>query len=187
MKKTDAILQYLDGCTQPQSTSEIAAGIDQADDSKNVSSLLAYLKTHGRVQTVDKGAGGAESTWQITATGRTWFTELTEEATQTAKPAKAIHEATRAKVAKKAREKAADPEKLAPLPRKKLQRTAAVLQTLDTVELTPPAPIRGRAIAVREDGAVLVIEDDVVITTLIPEDALRIASVVQRLQSGRPV
>lgn len=55
-----------------------------------------------------------------------------------------------------------------------------------TVESTPLAPITGRAIAVREDGAILVLDGDAVVSTLVPDDARRIAAVVNRMMGVTP-
>jgi hypothetical protein len=170
MKKTEAILQFLDGCEDAQTTSDVAAGIGEADDAKNVSCLLFYLKKTGRVETVAAGTAGVESTWSITPVGREWFAELKDELGD-----EVAAVAARKVVAKKMREKAKAP---------KLQRTAAKAQpaaAVVAIDQTPLPPAVGRQIAVRDDGAILLIEDDVVITTLIPEDALRISKVIERL------
>lgn len=166
MKKTDAILQFLDDCEEAQSTSEVAAGIDQADDTKSVGSLLSYLKAQGRVRTAVNGSGGVESTWLISAAGKEWFADLKDEAAGDSKPAKVVHQA-QPKVQRKTA---------------KVQPAKRVERVTGTVE--PPAlpAVNGaRQIAVRDDGAVLVLEHDVVVTTLHPDDARRIALVVQRL------
>jgi hypothetical protein len=184
MKKTDRILQSLADAEAPLLTSDLAAAIDDADGPSRVNALLNYLAGHGKVERTNADAGRtAEASWRITKDGRDWLAEVVDDAP--AEPTgKLVHEAKRQKVAKSRRDKAADPEKLAPLPRRKVQRTAAVSQPAAAVELIPPAPINGRAIAVREDGAVLVLEHDVVVTTLVPEDARRIALVVNRLMGA---
>jgi hypothetical protein len=190
-RKTDLILQHLSGLDEPASLGDIAAAIGEDDKggSARTGALLSYLQGKGFVlREGERGSGG----WRITSGGRAWIEELTGEldtapaaeadAPKPARKAKPVREAVRQKVARRKRAQAADPEGLAPLPRRKVQRHAAEVQPLTgVVELTPPAPINGRAIAVREDGAVLVLERDQVVTTLLPEDARRIASVVNRL------
>lgn len=186
MKKTDRILQFLAECKGPQTTSEVAAGIDEADDTKGVGGLLSYLAgQRGFVAGARASDTSPEKAWTITAAGRQWFDELAEEC-DAAEPAKKIvHEAARAKATKARIERAADPEKLAPLPRKKPKPAPPVLQPTAIVEQTPLPPAIGRQIAIRDDGAVLLLEGDLVVTTLVPEDALRIARVIQTLSGVR--
>lgn len=195
VKKTDAILQFLSGCDTPQATSEIAAGIGEADDTKGVGSLLSYLAgQRGFVAGERVGESSAEKSWTITAAGRQWFDDLQDEQTMGGRQP----DSARRIVAKRAREKASDPEKIAPKkkanvarsPRGKLQRKTAEVQqpaaqpdpaaALIVVERTTPA----RQIAVRDDGAVLVLEGGQIVSTLLPEDAQRIALVVNRLSGA---
>jgi hypothetical protein len=186
-RKSDLILQHLAGVDGAATVIDIAAAIgeDDAGAVKRTGALLSYLQGKGFVQR--EGERGSSS-WRITPGGLGWIQELTGEQVETPAAAKArkpkrVREAVRQKVARRKREQAADPEGIAPRPRRKLQRSAAEVQPAPavTVELVPPAPINGRAIAVREDGAVLVLERDQVVTTLHPEDARRIALCVNRL------
>lgn len=169
MKKTDRILQYLDGIDGPlPGAADIAAAIDDADGIDRTKALLTYLAGHGKVEKITDGRDVA---WRITEAGREALAEATEDAP--AAPAKkVVHRAPPQRVAKK--------------PARKLQRAAAVLQPVATVESTPLAPITGRAIAVREDGAILVLDGDAVVSTLVPDDARRIAAVVNRMMGVTP-
>jgi hypothetical protein len=165
MKKTDAILQFLAQCDGPQTTSAIAAAIDDPDGVSRVSALLTYL---AGLRRITKGEQiGRENAWSITDEGRAWFGDVQDEAGENVGSAPAPR-----KVVKAAR-----------LPAKVQRKTAKAkpAAAVAFVEPTPLPPANGRQLAVRDDGAILLIEDDVVVTTLIPEDALRIAKVIERL------
>ena len=174
MRKTDLILQHLSSTGDAQTTSAIAAAIDDADGASRVSALLTYLSGLGRVEKGDQI--GRENAWSITAAGAQWLNDLIEEA-----GGENVSRATRTIVAERTRTKAKVQRKTA-----KVQRATAKAPPVPAlqVEPTPLAPLNGRAIAVREDGAVLVIEDGVVLTTLVPDDARRIALVVNRLMGA---
>jgi hypothetical protein len=204
VRKTDRILQYLDGCSAGAPTGDIAAAIDDADGVDRTKALLTYLGGLGKVERANPDADrGVEAIWRITKEGREALADVADDAPSDS-PRKVVHEAAPPKRAVKAAKaakvaKAATPAKVARpaktkgkpavkrrAPRKLQRRTERVRPApVAVVELTPPAPIVGRAIAIREDGAVLVLEDDVVVTTLIPEDALKIARVIQTLSGAR--
>lgn len=176
MKKTDLILQHLSSTDEPQTTSAIAAAIDDADGVSRVSALLTYLSGLGRVE---KGEQiGRENAWSITAAGSQWLNDLIEEA-----GSENVSQAPRTIVAERTRTKAKAQRRTA-----NMQRKTAKVQPLPaiSVEPTPLTPVNGRAIAVREDGAILVLDGDTVVSTLVPDDARRIAIVVNRMMGVTP-
>lgn len=180
MRKSDAILQHLAGLDKTASVGDIAAAIGDVEHggTSRVGALLSNLQAKRYVVREGTRADGG---WRITTGGLDALAEATEDA-PAPEPRKVVHEAAAPK------KRAAKSRNVAKSPRRKLQRRTAKVQPeapVAVVELTPPAPIVGRAIAIREDGAVLVLEDDVVVTTLIPEDALKIARVIQTLSGPR--
>lgn len=158
-RKTDLILQALDESKAPQSVGEIAAATGDADDTKNVGSLLYYLRNKGHVR-------GTDGQWQITAAGRKWIAELLEEAGDTS----AIRESKRAQAAKARRERAADPEGLPPVPASALKANgngaAPVIHGI-AIEHGIPLPSRVLKSKYRDLAAAM----DVGASVLLPSEA----------------
>lgn len=90
MKKTDRILQYLDGIDGPlPGAADIAAAIDDADGIDRTKALLTYLAGHGKVEKITDGRDVA---WRITEAGREALAEATEDA-PSAPAKKVVHRA----------------------------------------------------------------------------------------------
>lgn len=182
MKKSHRILMALDEATAPMTCDEIAAAIDEPDEGKSVGILMCSLRNNERVSQV--GKDGQKVTWTITEAGREFITDvLSEQQDDAASEAAASRRVLRAERARR------DPDGPPP-PRRSKKRVpkASVLNDAlaQPLNCQPGAIVVGPAeqsIAVRDDGAVLVLERNKVIATLLPELAMRIAGVVRRLRA----
>lgn len=184
MRKSDLILQHLAGIDGTAGVSDIAAAIGDVENggTSRTSALLSNLQKRRYVTREGTRSDGG---WRITPGGCEALAEATEDTppSPSDSPRKVVHEAAPPKnkrVAKKAKK-----AKGAKSPRGKLQRRTAKVQPAETSVAVVELASIGRSIAIREDGAVLVLEDNAVVTTLIPEDALKIARVIQALSGAR--
>jgi hypothetical protein len=181
MKKSHRILMALDEAEAPMTAEELAAAIDEPDEAKTVGVLMCSLRNNERVTQV--GKEGQRVTWSITERGREFITDVLAEqqddaATETAASRRVVY-------AERARR---DPD--GPMPTRSKKRAAKVngiTPVEHAGEMTPTAltaVVDGHQyIAIREDGALLIVEDGAVAFTLSSELAMRVAGVVRRLRA----
>jgi hypothetical protein len=175
MKKSHAILRALEEAAAPQTPEELAAAIDSPDDGKLVGQLLCALRKRGHAEDVDKR--GAFKLWSITDAGRQFLTdaggEQQDDATAPPPSRRVIAAGRQWREADSAHHGRATKKKSA----------GANSHHSAAPPTTGPAPAVGWGIAVRDDGALVVLEGDRCVYTFTPELALRVADLVRRLHA----
>jgi hypothetical protein len=179
MRKSYAILRALEDATEPQTPDELAAAIDSPDDGKIVGQLLCALRTKGHAHDVDKR--GRSNTWIITDAGRQFITDVLAEQHDASASAPAA--ARRVAAADRKRR---DPEGPGPVVWSRRHSGVTNGHAPAAVESLPavPAPAPDHSVAVREDGALIVLEGGRIACAISPELALRIAHLVRRLRAA---
>lgn len=181
LKRSHRVLQALEEAEHAQTVSELAATIDDLDHVKNVAALLYNLQYAGRV--VKAGQRDNCFTWNITESGRQFLTDVLAEQQDCGIGGNGA--ARRVMAAERQRHDADGPPVPPPMP------DALAIAWNPANGITPAtaavcnAVFNGEpSIAVREDGALVVLEADRIVYTLSPEFALRIAAVVRRLRAA---